>query len=451
MSLNHKGNQYLNHKSYLEIAIPLTISTITTPLLGAVDTAVVGQLPNPDYIGGVAIGSMIFNTMFWLFGFLRVSTSGFAAQAHGAHDQKEGVFVFGRPFLVALLVGISLILLQWPIGQITFAFIKPEAEVQRLAADYFGIRIWSSPFALMNYVILGWLMGMSKIKFSLIIQVLMNVMNIGLDLLFVNVFQWDVSGVAAATLIAEITAFIMGLFIILKEPSFALRLVFIRELINPTAFRKMMTVNRDLMIRTLCLLGTFNIFTSKGASFGTEILAANAVLFQIHFIIAYFFDGFANASSIFVGKALGSKDESMFRKIMKLSFDWSIISALLLAGIYYLFSDSLILLFTGIPEVIELAEIYGDWIILFPIVASFGFIFYGIFTGATEAGFVSNSMILAFAAYLTALYVTIPTFGNHGLWFAFIIFSLGRSVFLVMFIPKLKRKLFNKSQKNSPG
>lgn len=453
MSLKHNGSLHLTHKSYLAIAIPLTISTITTPMLGAVDTAVVGQLPNPDYIGGVAIGSMIFNTMFWLFGFLRVSTSGFAAQAQGANDQKEGILVLARPFLVALLIGISFILLQWPIGQLSFALISPEARVQELAAAYFGIRIWGSPFVLMNYVILGWLMGMSKIKLSLILQVMMNVMNIGLDLLFVKVFHWDVSGVAAASVIAEITAFMLGLMFVMTHSSFAMKLTSLKELLNPAAFKKMMAVNRDLMIRTMCLLGAFNIFTAKGVSFGTEVLAANAVLFQIHFIIAYFFDGFANASSIFAGKAFGTKDKIMFSQIMKLSYQWSIYSAILLAGFYYVYCDSLILLFTGIPEVVDLAQMYSNWLILFPFAASLGFIFYGIFTGATEAGYVRNSMLLSFAFYIVAIFVFVPLLGNHGLWLAFITFTFGRSVFLVMYLPKLMRKLFiqDKRMKKSIG
>lgn len=188
----------MTHRTYLSLAIPLIISTITTPLLGAVDTAVVGQLPDPAYIGGVAVGTMIFNTMYWLFGFLRVSTSGFAAQAYGAQDAKQCFLYFVRPFLIALAVGILFILVQWPMKHIALTLIHPDEKVMTFTDEYFSIRIWGAPFTLANYVILGWLMGMSRVKISLFLQVFMNLLNVVLDLLFVNVFHQDVNGVAAA-------------------------------------------------------------------------------------------------------------------------------------------------------------------------------------------------------------------------------------------------------------
>lgn len=435
----------MNHRSYLALAIPLIISTITTPLLGAVDTAVVGHLPNPAYIGGVAVGNIIFNTMYWLFGFLRVSTSGFTAQAVGANNEIQGVLAFTRPFLIAAVVGISFILLQGPIEHLSLALMNPEVDVRTVASDYFSIRIWGAPFTLLNYVILGWLMGMSKIKVSLLIQIFMNLMNISLALLFVSVFAWGVSGVAIATLISEVTAFIIGMIFIWKVSPFKFRLPPLKEIVDSTSFRKMMSVNRDLFIRTLCLLAVFNFFTAKGASFGTEVLAANAVLIQIHFIMAYFFDGFSNASSILVGKAVGSGNQRLYKKTLLLSCQWAVLSSLFIAGIYYLYSDYIIQLFTHLPRVINLANTYGIWIVLFPLSASYGIILYGVFTGATEASSIRNSMILALMLYLIFQFILVPNFHNHGLWLAFIVFSLGRSVFLAIFIPKLNRKLFPKA------
>lgn len=447
--MREKGGKQVNHRSYLMLAIPLIISTITTPLLGAVDTAVVGQLPDPAYIGAVAVGTIIFNTMYWLFGFLRVSTSGFAAQAYGANDDMQGVLALTRPFVVAIVVGVAFILLQWPIEHLFLTLISPESNVRALASDYFSIRIWGVPFALMNYVILGWLMGMSRIKISLMIQVSMNLMNIALSLLFVNVFSWAVAGVAVATLLSEIMAFIIGLIVIWKAVPFTFKRLPLKAIVDPASFKKMMSVNRDLFIRTLCLLTMFNIFTAKGASFGTEVLAANAVLIQIHYLMAYFFDGFANASSIFVGKAIGANDKQLYKKTLSLSCQWAIFSSCFIAGIYVLFGHNMIMLFTSIPSVIELANVYGIWIMLFPISASFGIIIYGVFTGATEAAPIRNSMILALVAYLIALFIAVPSFQNHGLWFSFIVFSIGRSVFLVMYIPRLNRKLFSVQVQNT--
>jgi len=431
----------MNHRTYLTLAIPLTISTMTTPLLGAVDTAVVGQLSAPAYIAGVAVGTLIFNTLYWVFGFLRVSTSAFAAQANGASDPDQGVLALSRPFLLALIVGMLFILLQWPIEHAALLVISPDADVSRFAVEYFRIRIWGAPFILMNYVILGWLMGMAKIKESLCLQILTNVLNMLLAILFVHVFSFDVQGVATATLIAEVTAFILGLFIILKVSPFKWKMPSIQALIDTNSTKRMFNVNKDLFIRTICLLVVINMFTAKGASFGTEFLAANAVLFQIHYIMAYFFDGFANASSILVGKAVGSNDKELFKKTLTLSRQWSIITAVIIASLYVLFQKQVIGLFTNLPDVIELSLTYGVWLIIYPFVACFGLVLYGVFTGATEIAPVRNSMIYAMVVYIIIQITATPIWHNHGLWLAFIIYTIGRSGFLVMYTPRLNKKL----------
>ncbi|QLK07406.1 DNA-damage inducible protein [Priestia megaterium] len=429
----------MNHRTYLTLAIPLTISTMTTPLLGAVDTAVVGQLSAPAYIAGVAVGTLIFNTLYWVFGFLRVSTSAFAAQANGASDPDQGVLALSRPFLLALIVGMLFILLQWPIEHAALLVISPDADVSRFAVEYFRIRIWGAPFILMNYVILGWLMGMAKIKESLCLQILTNVLNMLLAILFVHVFSFDVQGVATATLIAEVTAFILGLFIILKVSPFKWKMPSIQALIDTNSTKRMFNVNKDLFIRTICLLVVINMFTAKGASFGTEFLAANAVLFQIHYIMAYFFDGFANASSILVGKAVGSNDKELFKKTLTLSRQWSIITAVIIASLYALFQKQVVGLFTNLPDVIELSLTYGVWLIIYPFVACFGLVLYGVFTGATEIAPVRNSMIYAMVVYIIIQITATPIWHNHGLWLAFIIYTIGRSGFLVMYTPRLNK------------
>lgn len=238
----------MNHRAYLTLAIPLTISTMTTSLLGAVDTAVVGQLPDSAYIGGVAVGTLIFNTLYWVFGFLRVSTSAFAAQANGASDQAQGILALSRPFLLAVVVGVCFILLQWPIEYIAMILFSNDSDVSQFAAEYFRIRIWGAPFTLLNYVILGWLMGMAKIKESLFLQVLMNVLNMILAILFVHVFSFAVKGVAAAALIAEVTAFIVGIFIVRKASPFEWRLPSYKELIDTQSMKNVFNVNKDLFI-----------------------------------------------------------------------------------------------------------------------------------------------------------------------------------------------------------
>jgi MATE family multidrug resistance protein len=431
----------MNHRAYLALAIPLTISTMTTPLLGAVDTAVVGQLPDSAYIGGVAVGTLIFNTLYWVFGFLRVSTSAFAAQASGASDPAQGILALARPFLLAVAVGVCFILLQWPIEYGALILFSSDSDVTKFAAEYFRIRIWGAPFTLMNYVILGWLMGMAKIKESLFLQVLMNVLNMILAILFVHVFSFAVKGVAAAALIAEVTAFILGLLIIMKASPFKWRLPSFQELVDTQSMKKMFNVNKDLFIRTICLLVVINMFTAKGASFGTDLLAANAVLFQIHYIMAYFFEGFANATSILIGKAVGASDKELYKKTLTLSKQWSVITAVVIASVYGLFQEQIISLFTNLPRVLELSTTYGTWLILYPFAACFGLVIYGAFTGATEIAPVRNSMFYAMIVYILIQITATPIWHNHGLWLAFIVYTIGRSGFLVMYTPRLNKKM----------
>ncbi|RLQ89904.1 MATE family efflux transporter [Planomicrobium sp. Y74] len=430
----------MNHRTYLALALPLTLSTVTTPLLGAVDTAVMGQLPNPAYIGGVAIGTIIFNTMYWLFGFLRISTSGFAAQAFGANDELQGKLSFIRPFLIALAVGLFFFLLQKPIEYSAMALLNPAADVQTFASEYYGIRIWGVPLTLLNYVILGWLMGMAKIKWAVFIQIMMNVLNIVLDLVFVMGLSWGISGVAAATLIAEFTAFAVGLWVVVKAGGISLNFLPLKQILDLPAMKKMFMVNKDLFIRTICLLLVFNLFTYKSASFGTETLAANAVLLQIHYLMAYFFDGFSNATSILTGKAMGAKDYNLYKRTLSISAQWAILTSAFLTLMYWMFSESVIRLFTTIEEVVEMAMIYSDWLLLFPIATSIGIIFYGTFTGATETAPVRNSMIVSLLFYFLMFYLSVPHLENHGIWLSFIAFSIGRSVFLSLYVPKLSRQ-----------
>ncbi|WP_206114050.1 MATE family efflux transporter [Bacillus altitudinis] len=432
----------MNHRAYLALAIPLTISTMTTPLLGAVDTAVVGQLANPAYIGGVAVGSLIFSTLYWLFGFLRVSTSAFAAQANGAQNEEQGVLAFLRPFLLAIIVGLCFIALQWPIIQSALWIISPDADVRQHAAAYFHIRIWGAPFTLMNYVILGWLMGMAKMKEALSLQILINVMNMILALILVHAFSFAVKGVAAATLISELTAFVLGVWIILKHTSNGYRMPSIQQMMDTRAVKKMFHVNKDLFIRTICLLIVINMFTAKGASFGTEQLAANAILFQIHYIMAYLFDGFANASSILVGRSVGANDRALYDKTLTLSRQWAVVMACVIATGYFFFKVPILSLFTNLPQLLDVTLQYADWLVLYPFAACFGLVIYGVFTGATEIAPVRNSMLFAMILFVAVQAAVIPIWHNHGLWFAFIIYTLGRSGFLMMYKSKLDQKLF---------
>lgn len=294
----------------------------------------------------------------------------------------------------------------------------------------------------MNYVILGWLMGMAKMKEALSLQILINVMNMILALILVHAFSFAVKGVAAATLISELTAFVLGAWIILKHTSNGFRMPSIQQVMDTRAVKKMFHVNKDLFIRTICLLVVINMFTAKGASFGTEQLAANAILFQIHYIMAYLFDGFANASSILVGKSVGANDRALYDKTLTLSRQWAVVMACVIAAGYFFFKVPILSLFTNLPQLLDVTLQYADWLVLYPFAACFGLVIYGVFTGATEIAPVRNSMLFAMILFVAVQAAVIPIWHNHGLWFAFIIYTVGRSGFLMMYKSKLDQKLF---------
>lgn len=427
------------HKRYLKLAIPFTISTITQPLLGAVDTAVIGRMGDPSYIGGVAVGAVIFNTIYWLFGFLRVSTSGYAAQSLGKKDEKSSFFALYRPAAIAVIVSLLLLILQTPTSNLALKLIGPEPVVQTQALIYFNILIWGAPFVLLNYVNLGWLMGRKHVKKSVFLQVFSNLLNIILDIIFVVQLRLGVAGVAYATLIAQFLAFVIGLYFISTNINLFEIIKYRTELFSKKAFKKIMGVNTDLMIRTVCLLIMTNMFVAKGAALGTKILAANSILFQIQYLIAYFFDGFANASSVYMGKAVGAANNKLVKKVIDISAKASFTVALVTALTAHLFRNEIINLFTVSENIIDLSLNYYNWLLLFPFVVGIGLVFYGIFTGATYTVPIRNSTIGSLFLFLVSYFLVTPYWGNHGLWLSFIVFSLGRSLFLIIYLKKFKK------------
>ena len=432
---------WADHKHFLALAIPLTITSLSTPLLGVVDTAIMGRLPQAAYIGGVSIGVLIFNTLYWLLGFLRVSTSGFSAQASGLNECQASTLALCRPLVLALGMGVLMVLLQQPIKSAAFALMSPNETVWAIADTYYDIRIWGAPFALANYVIAGWLMGMAKVKLTLWLQVAMNVLNMLLAVYFVAGLGMSADGVAAATLIAEVGSAFIGLAVIVRTGLINIKSLSVVSLINSAALLKMMKVNGDLFIRTACLLAVFNYFAVYGLRYGDTILAANAVLLQLHYVIAYFLSGFANAATVFVGKAIGEKNGSLYAKTVTLTALWGGGIAVLLSLAVLLFRGPLIAVFTTLPDVQLIAYQYSYWVAVFPLAAFWGLQLYGIFVGATESAPIRNSMIYSLLVYFLILWFGVPIIHNHGVWLAFIIFSLGRSLFLWPYLPRLSRKI----------
>ncbi|WP_018922734.1 MATE family efflux transporter [Salsuginibacillus kocurii] len=436
----------VTHKQYLYLAIPLILATLSTPLLGAVDTAVVGFLADPAYLAGVAVGTLIFNILYWLFGFLRVSTSGYTAQAVGAGEEREVLLNFVRPALMAASVGLVFVALQWPIREVAMFVIQPPENVMQQGSAYFDIRIWGAPFALLNFVILGWLIGQSKVRFALFLQFGCNLLNMGLDVYFVYAFEMGAAGIGLATLLSEVLAVVIGFLFMLKYTHLHGEFFKDKAVFSVQPMVHMWKVNKNLFIRTVCLLSVFVIFTSIGASMGEAVIAANAILLQLHFIMAYFFDGLANASSILAGKAAGAQDKKLFKRTISIGCFWAASLAVLLTVAMAAGGSSFISLFTNIAEVHTTAVAYIGWIVLFPLTGFLGLQLYGFYTGTTQAAPVRNSLLISLLIFLLAVGFTVPIWGNHGLWFSFILFTVARSLTLWAFFPKLKRTVFYEQQ-----
>lgn len=416
--------------------------------MNSVDTAVVGQLSNPVFIGGVAIGGTIFNTMYWILGFLRVSTSGYSAKAYGKKDSEEEILSLVRPFIISLAIGLIFIIFQNVILNLAIHFYKPTKEIMHYMTIYYKILIWGAPFVLLNYTCLGWIMGRKYIKECLLLQLVTNLINIVLDIYFVKKLNMNVGGVALATLISQIFTTLISLIIILKGRKNEIKIgkeilkIKFNKVFDKSSMKDIGSVNSDLVIRTICLLTATNLFVEKGAGFGELVLAGNAILFQIQYLMSYLFDGFANASSVFMGNGVGEKNETKIRWTIQKTTKISIYTGIILATLFKFFGLNLIKLYSKNPEVIEVAHKYSFWLIVYPLVVHVGLTYYGLFTGATSTKFVKNSMLQALSLFFISFFLIIPKFGNNGVWFSFILFSLGRSLFLIRYIPKLKEKVF---------
>lgn len=433
-------NTTLTHKDYLKIALPFIVSTVTQPLLGAVDTAAVGQLGAVELIGGVAIGTVIMNTLYWLFGFFRVSTTGQSAIALGKKSEKDKATSLIRPFVMATIVGLTFIALQPLIWQGAEWIIDPEAAVAEEAKKYFFILIWGAPFVLLNYTLIGWLMGQAKIKETLFTQIFGNVLNIVLDVLFVLVFEMGVEGVAIATLIAQITTFVIGIVLVKRASGFSFKPYLHMAQMGGDEFKTIIASNTDLLLRTVCLLIMFNAMARFGSDLGADTLATNAVMMQITFLASYMFDGIANASSVFAGKSVGEKSPNLLSQVITLNFQWTTVFVVILTAIIWLTRDGIVLIFTQIPEVLELYGQVSHWLIIFPLVAGYGISVYGIFTGTGTTRPVRNSTFFTLVVFLVTAALVLEPMGNNGLWLALTLFYVGRFAFLYPYIGQVKAK-----------
>jgi MATE family multidrug resistance protein len=434
------GTVRLTNADYLRIALPFIVSTVTQPLLGAVDTAVIGHLGQAELIGGVAIGTVIMNTLYWLFGFFRTNTTGQSAMAHGRNSESETAKSLIQPFVIAAAVGLAFIILQQPLWLGARYLLQPDPLVAEQAHTYFTILIWGAPFVLLNYTLIGWLMGQSRIKATLITQIFGNVLNIVLDIVLVVGFDMAVGGVAVATLIAQITTFGIGLFVVHRSADFPMRRYLGMAKIAGDELKAIVAANTDLLLRTVCLLTIHNSMARVGSSLGTDTLATNAVMLQVVLIASYIFEGIANASSVFAGRAVGRRSLDALDQVVRKNFQWTAVVAAALTVFLLLSQHHLALLFTRIPDVLRQYDEISAWLILFPVVSGFGLTVYGIFTGTGTTRPIRDSTFLALLAFLGTLALTLDKLHNHGLWLAFSLFYLLRFVLLYPYIGEVRKK-----------
>jgi len=430
----------LTHRRVLAVAVPIVLSNLSTPLLGVVDTGIMGQLGDAKYISGVALGSFIFTFMFWAFGFLRMGTTGLVAQAYGAGDGDELRAALGRALLIAAFLGALCWLAQVPLKALSFSLIHGEADAKLLAQSYFDIRIWSAPFTLANYALIGWLLGQQRSGLALVLTVYLNGMNVGLDALFVLQWGWGVEGVALGTVIAETSAAFVGLgiaFFVLKnvEGTWQKHLIIARDKVWQT-----ISVNRDIMIRTLLLMSAFAFFTLEGARQGNELLAANAILLQLVAISAYFLDGYAFAAEAFIGEAFGSRDRRRFDAAVRLSTFWAFATSLVVSALFWFQGPNFIALMTINLEVRALATTYLGWAAALPVLSVWCYQLDGIFIGAVRTVDMRNTAVASLALFFASFWVLTP-YGNHGLWVALVLFNVGRALALGLYYPRLRRSV----------
>ena len=431
-------NERLNH-SILRLAIPNIISNITVPLLGLVDMMLMGHLDSVVYIGAIGLGSTIFSVMYSVFSFMRAGTTGFTAQSYGGNDDREISYSFYRSICIALIATVLVLSLQRPIEWIAMQLLHGSDEVLRYTSEYFRVRIWAAPAVLSLYTFNGWYIGMQNTTIPMVIAILINVVNIGLSVLFVNVFHMGVAGVALGTVIAQYLGLLTAVVFLLGKYRRYLIPVKKTVLLQADKLKRFFKVNTDFMIRSILLVLTIAFFTNQSAKLGDDILAVNMILMQFFYIFSYFTDGFAYAGEALVGRFIGAHDQENLKKTIKYLLLWGVGLSVPFTLLYWAFPDTFIRLISDQPGIVEQARPYYIYMILIPVITFAAFLWDGIYIGATAAKEIRNTMMIAsLMVFLPAWYVLMPLYGNHGLWIAFLLFMLARGVSMTVMAKRIK-------------
>lgn len=416
------------NRQILHIALPAIVSNITVPLLGLVDVTIVGHLGAASYIGAIAVGGMLFNMIYWIFGFLRMGTGGLTAQAFGQHNEQEITRILLRSLGVSMLLALALLLLQYPIRYFAFMLMDTSPEVQELATRYFHICIWGAPATLGLYSFTGWFIGMQNSRFPMYIAITQNIVNIAASLFFVFVLHMKVEGVALGTLIAQYAGVAMAYLLCISRYQPFKKQIRRSHLFAKDAMKRFFLVNRDIFFRTLCLVAVTVFFTSTGAAYGDVTLAVNTLLMQLFTIFSYIMDGFAYAGEALSGKYTGNRDQTGLRLTIRHLFGWGGVMALVFTLVYLCGGKDFLQLLTNDTTVIDASGSYLLWTTAIPFAGFAAFILDGICIGTTSTRIMLKSMMTASALFFLTYFSLGSQWGNHALWMAFIIYLLSRGI-----------------------
>jgi len=419
------------NRRILNLAVPNIISNVTVPLLSMVDISLVGHLDvnSKLHIGAISLGTMIFNFVYWGFSFLRMGTSGFAAQAYGRKDLKESMLVLSRAVSVAAGGAFLLIILQYPIAKAAFSLLEGSEEVESLARQYYFIRIWAAPATIGLYALTGWFIGMQNARIPMAIAIFVNILNVGFNFLFIHGFGMKSDGVALGTVIAQYLGVTLAIIIFLRKYKGLLKYWSYRAMIELKALKLFFSVNKDIFLRTVCLIFVMSFFTAQSANIGDTVLAVNSVLLQFFMFFSFVQDGFAYAAEALTGRYIGEGSRPKLKKVIRFLFFWGIGFAIFFTLVYFFFGEKILLLLTDNKEILKRSHEYLFWIFTIPFITFAAFIWDGIYIGATASAGMRNTMLVStLIVFIPAYYLLIELLGNHGLWLAFMLFQASRGV-----------------------
>lgn len=424
------------NKKILNLAIPNIITNMTVPLLGMVDLAIVGHIGNQVHIGAIAVGTAIFNLIYWNFGFLRMGTSGFTAQAYGGRDMKESISVLARGLSVAVLIGLLILALQNIISGPVLKLLNASEEVSRYALDYFSVRVWAAPFTLSMYVFKGWFIGMQNSRTPMWIAISMNIVNIIMSLLFVYVLDMGIKGVAFGTVLSQLSGVVVSLIIWMKWYGKLSKYFSLKAVVDLKALSRFFRVNSDIFLRTICLVVVFTFFTSASSAQGDMALAVNSILLQLFVLFSYFMDGFAYAAEALVGRYTGAENMPLLKKSVKSLLMWGLIITLVFTLTYATSLKWFLSWFTSSQDVIDSAMCNRWWITAVPLAGFLAFIYDGILIGASESVLMRNSMFVSTVMFFACYYILLPELNGDALWVAFLVYLSLRGVTQMVFSRK---------------